>query len=149
MAPVCHARFALRARRIVVLRAYLARAGRMMASVGDDKVFESRIGKGTRISGTLNFRATVKIEGEAEGDITGDEVVIAEGAVVSARITAARLVVAGVLSGEVAASERIELLPTARVRCTLSTRSLVLNEGAQFDGECRMPRNLAAVQATA
>jgi cytoskeletal protein CcmA (bactofilin family) len=115
----------------------------------DDSRFESRIGKGSKVSGKLNFRAPVKIEGDAEGDISGDEIMIAQGAIVTARITAARVIVAGSLSGELVASERVELMPTARVRCTLSTPSLILNEGAQFDGECRMPRAPVAAQASA
>ena len=61
-------------------------------ALNDDSAFESRIGKGTKASGKLNFRGPVKIEGEAEGEITGDEVVIASGAVVSARISAAKVI---------------------------------------------------------
>ncbi len=104
---------------------------------------DSSIGKGTKISGNMTFKV-VRIEGEAEGEITGEDVVIANGAVVSARISAARVTIAGVFSGEVTARERVELLSTARVQCTISTPSLVLNEGATFDGDCRMPRNKIA-----
>lgn len=107
-------------------------------------VFESCIGKGTKISGKLNFREPARIEGEAEGEITGDEIVIAVGAVVTARIAAVRLTIAGQVAGEIIARERIELLPTARLRCTLTTPSLVLNEGAQFDGDCKMPQQRSA-----
>ncbi|MBV8454826.1 MAG: polymer-forming cytoskeletal protein [Deltaproteobacteria bacterium] len=102
--------------------------------------FESCISKGTKISGKLNFKEPARIEGEAEGEITGDEIVIAPGAVVTARIAAVRLTIGGNVSGEVIARERIELLSTARLRCTLTTPTLVLNEGAQFDGDCKMPR---------
>jgi len=106
--------------------------------------FESCIGKGTKVSGKLNFKELANFEGEAEGEITGDEIVIAPGAVVSARIAAVRLTIGGNVSGEIIARERIELLPTARLRCTLTTPSLVLNEGAQFDGDCKMPREHVA-----
>jgi cytoskeletal protein CcmA (bactofilin family) len=106
--------------------------------------FASCIGKGTKISGKLNFREPARIEGEAEGEITGDEILIAPGAVVSARIAAVRLTIGGTVTGEVVARERIELLPTARLRCTLITPRLVLNEGAQFDGDCKMPREREA-----
>ncbi|MGH7841431.1 MAG: hypothetical protein ACREQT_07880, partial [Candidatus Binataceae bacterium] len=41
--------------------------------------FESDIGKGAKISGKLNFRAPAKIEGEVDGEISGDEILIAEG----------------------------------------------------------------------
>jgi cytoskeletal protein CcmA (bactofilin family) len=108
------------------------------------RAFESCIGKGTRISGKLNFSQPARIEGEAEGEITGDEIVIAPGAVVSAHIAATRVMIAGNVSGEVIARERIEVLPSARLRCTLVTPSLVLSEGAQFDGDCKMPREREA-----
>ena len=114
-----------------------------MAAI-EDSGFESRIGKGTKTSGKLTFRGPVKIEGEAEGEITGDDVVIAQGAVVSARISAGKVTIAGAFNGEVTARERVELMPTARVQCTISTPSLVLNEGAQFDGDCKMPNKKIA-----
>jgi cytoskeletal protein CcmA (bactofilin family) len=106
--------------------------------------FESCISKGTRVSGKLNFKEPARIEGEAEGEITGDEILIAPGAVVTARIAAVRLTIGGHVTGEVIARERVELLPTARLRCSVTTPSLVLNEGAQFDGDCKMPRERAA-----
>lgn len=115
-----------------------------MATINDEAAFESRIGKGTKVSGKVNFRAPAKIEGEAEGEITGDDIVISQGAVVTARIAATRITIAGVVSGEIVARERVELLPTARLRCTISTPRLVLNEGAQFDGDCKMPRDRIA-----
>lgn len=113
-------------------------------AVNDERSYESRIGKGTKVSGKLNFKAPAKIEGEAEGEITGEDIVIAQGAIVTARIAATRIIVAGSVSGELIARERIEVLATAHLRCTISTPSLVLNEGAVFDGDCRMPREKAA-----
>lgn len=113
-------------------------------ALNDERSYESRIGRGTRISGKLNFKAPAKIEGEAEGEITGDEILIAEGAVVTARIAGSRVTVAGQVSGEIIARERLELLATARLKCTITTASLVLNEGAQFEGDCKMPGERAA-----
>lgn len=113
-------------------------------AVMDEAAFASRIGKGTKVSGKLTFRAPAKIEGEAEGEISGEEIVIAQGAVVAARIAATRVTVAGSVSGEIIARERLELLPTARLNCTVTTPSLILNEGAQFEGDCKMPRERAA-----
>ncbi len=115
-----------------------------MAALTDDNGFESRIGKGAKASGKLSFRGPVRIEGEAEGEISADEIVIATGAVVSARLAASRVMIAGAFSGEVTARERVELLPTARAQCTINTPSLVLAEGAQFDGDCKMPRGKIA-----
>src|SRR5262249_7236491 len=115
---------------------------RMAADPG--RTTSSCISKGTRISGTVDFREMVIIAGEAEGEITGDHIEIAPSAVVMARITANRLRIGGQVDGEVVARERIEVLSTARLRCTITTPTLVLAEGAQFDGDCKMPRGLAS-----
>jgi cytoskeletal protein CcmA (bactofilin family) len=104
----------------------------------------SCISRGSRISGKVEFRALATIEGEAEGEITGDELEIAPSAVVLARITVNRLTIGGQVKGEIVAHERIDVLPTARLRCTISTPTLVITEGAQFDGDCRMPREPAS-----
>ena len=48
----------------------------------------SCISKGAWISGKVDFGTMARIEGEAEGEITGDEIEIAPSAVVTARITA-------------------------------------------------------------
>ena len=100
----------------------------------------SCISKGTWISGKVDFGTMARIEGEAEGEITGDEIEIAPSAVVMARITANRLKISGQVNGEILARERIDVLPTARLRCTITTPTLVVTEGAQFDGDCKMPR---------
>jgi cytoskeletal protein CcmA (bactofilin family) len=105
------------------------------------------ISRVTRISGKVEFQGLARIEGEAEGDIVGDNIEIAASAVVTARITANSLRVGGQVEGEIVARERIELLPTARLRCTITTPTLVVAEGAQFEGDCKMlHRSTAALQ---
>jgi cytoskeletal protein CcmA (bactofilin family) len=105
---------------------------------------ESRIGRGTKVIGKLTFGATARIEGEVEGEITGEDIILSETAVVNARITAHSITVAGTVNGDITARQRIELLATARARGTLKTPNLVLHEGAMFDGDCKMPRDRMA-----
>jgi cytoskeletal protein CcmA (bactofilin family) len=119
-----------------------------MASPIEDISFESRIGAGTKVSGKMNFRGRVRIDGEADGELRGDEIVVSQGANVSAHINAARVSIAGNVTGDIVARERIEFLATARVKCTVTTPRFILNEGAQFDGECKMPQHAAASTAT-
>ncbi len=99
----------------------------------------SCISQGTRISGRVDFGEMATIDGEAEGEITGESIEIAPSGVVMARITANRLKISGQVNGEIVARERVELLPTARLRCTITTPTLVVVEGAQFEGDCKMP----------
>ncbi|MBV8772325.1 MAG: polymer-forming cytoskeletal protein [Deltaproteobacteria bacterium] len=100
----------------------------------------SYISKGTQISGKLDFGEMATIDGEAQGEITGESIEIAPSGVVVARITANRLKISGQVEGEILAREKIELLPTARLHCTITTPALVITEGAQFDGDCKMYR---------
>ena len=118
--------------------------GATNSMAAEDSGTDSRIGKGTKVSGKLQFVGPVHIDGEAEGEINGEDVFIAPGAAVSARIAANRVTIAGSFNGEVNARERVELHATARANCTISTPTLVLAEGAQFDGDCRMPRSKLA-----
>ena len=108
-------------------------------TINPGRTISSCISEGTPISGKVEFREMARIEGEAEGEITGDDIDIASSAVVMARITTNRLKVSGQVSGEIVARERIELLPSARLRCKITTPTLVMAEGAQFDGDCKMP----------
>jgi cytoskeletal protein CcmA (bactofilin family) len=105
-------------------------------TIDSTKTSSSCVSKVIRFSGKVDFGNFIRIEGEAEGEITGDEIEIAASAVVSARITANRLRVGGHFYGEIVARDRIELLPTARLRCSIITPRLVVAEGAQFDGDC-------------
>jgi cytoskeletal protein CcmA (bactofilin family) len=114
--------------------------GRSLSMTSDSsRTSSSCIGRGTRISGKVEFRDLAKIEGEAEGEITGDEIEIAASAVVRARITANRVKVGGQVNAEIVARQRLEVLSTARLRGPITTPTLVVAEGAQFEGECKMP----------
>ena len=63
---------------------------------------------------------------------------IGESAVVTARIKASSIIVAGSLSGEIIASERIEIRPSGRVSGNLTAPKLIVHEGAIFEGNCAM-----------
>lgn len=109
-------------------------------AMNPDRTSSSCISRITRISGKLELRGLAEIEGEADGEITGDEIEIAPSAVVRARITANRLKIGGQVNGDIVARERIEVLPTGRLQCTITTPMLVVTEGGQFNGDCKMPR---------
>jgi cytoskeletal protein CcmA (bactofilin family) len=105
---------------------------------------ESCVGRGTRVEGKVDFGAPARIEGQVEGEVTGTEIVIAQGATVKAKVVVDKMVVSGTFSGEIVARERVELSSTARVRGNIDTPKLVLHEGAQFDGDCKMPKGKLA-----
>jgi cytoskeletal protein CcmA (bactofilin family) len=109
-------------------------------AIETSRTTSSCIGRGARISGKFEFCDVAKIEGEAEGEISGDEIEISASAVVRARISANRLKVGGQVNAEIVARERLEMLSTARLRGPITTSALVVAEGAQFEGDCIMLR---------
>lgn len=95
--------------------------------------------KGSKISGKLFFEGPVRIDGQVDGEISAnDSVAIGESAIVTAQLKAASVVIAGKISGDIIASKRIEIRPTAKVFGNLTTPVLVVHDGALFEGHCSM-----------
>jgi len=95
--------------------------------------------KGSKISGKLFFEGPVKIDGQVDGEISAnDVVVISETAVITSQLKAASVVIAGKINGDVSAAKRIEVRPTAKVFANLTTPILVVHDGALFEGHCTM-----------
>jgi cytoskeletal protein CcmA (bactofilin family) len=95
--------------------------------------------KGSKISGKLSFEGPAKIDGQVDGEIHAKEsITIGETAVVTAQIKALSVIVAGKVSGDIVASQRIEIRPSARVLGNLTSPVLVIHEGALFEGHCAM-----------
>jgi cytoskeletal protein CcmA (bactofilin family) len=93
---------------------------------------------GTRITGKLRFDGHARIDGHVDGEIDGKEITIGESANVSAQIRAESVVVCGVVKGEIMASQRIEIRDTAKVAGNISAPKLIVQEGAEFEGNCAM-----------
>ena len=95
--------------------------------------------KGSRFRGDLEFEETFRIDGKFDGNIrSGSELVLGDTAEVTGDIEVGRLSVNGTLKGTVRAKERVELHARARVEAELTTPVLKVEEGARFDGSCRM-----------
>jgi len=94
---------------------------------------------GTAWQGSLKTQGSVRVEGQLAGEIDAtDTVFVAEGAQVDAKIRAAFVVLAGQFKGEVNCRERLEIMPTGQVRAELTTKSLVVHEGAFMEGQIHM-----------
>jgi cytoskeletal protein CcmA (bactofilin family) len=95
--------------------------------------------QGSKVTGKLSFESPARIDGQVDGEIIAkDGVIIGESAVVTAQIKAASIIVAGKVSGDLTASQRIEIRPSAKVLGNLTAPVLVVHEGAVFEGHCAM-----------
>ena len=107
----------------------------------------SRLPPGISIIGDLTSDKDLSIDGSFEGQITTPErhVTIGESARVRARIIARSVTVLGRLDGNVTATQRVQLERSASVHGHLQTPTLVLTEGAQFNGTVDPNRSEAAL----
>ena len=95
--------------------------------------------RGARVSGKLSFDSAARIDGQVDGEITSkDSLVIGETAVITAQINATSVVVGGKVSGDITATQRLEIRPAARVVGNLAAPILIIHEGATFEGQCTM-----------
>lgn len=97
------------------------------------------LGKGSRITGTVVLEGPSRIEGHVEGEVSArDTLTVGEGAVVNARIRGTTVVVLGTVTGDVVAETRLELRPPGKIVGDVTTPTLVIDEGAMFEGRCSM-----------
>ncbi|MCA9877820.1 MAG: polymer-forming cytoskeletal protein [Thermomicrobiales bacterium] len=117
----------------------------------------SVVDRHSAFEGVFRSQKDLRVEGELKGTIACDGALfVAEGAVVSATIDAEHVTVAGDVQGEVRCRGRLQILPSGRVRARVATGSLVIQEGAVYEGQLDMagleraaPRPLRARPAAA
>jgi cytoskeletal protein CcmA (bactofilin family) len=97
------------------------------------------LGKDTYFNGVLTFKKPLQIAGEFIGEIISDGFLyISESAVVRANIKAHTVIVGGQVTGNVIATERLEMLHTGKVNGNIKTAKLQIADGVIFDGNCEM-----------
>jgi cytoskeletal protein CcmA (bactofilin family) len=104
------------------------------------KGIQTFLGPETILEGKLAFEGTVRLDGHFTGSIESKDgvMVIGEKAVVHAEILVNTAVVWGEVSGNIRATDRIELHQPARVFGDLSSPVVIIDAGVVFDGNCSM-----------
>jgi cytoskeletal protein CcmA (bactofilin family) len=108
------------------------------------------LGPQTAVEGNLKVDGTVRIDGHLKGSIAseGCTMIVGEKAFIEADISVHTITVSGEVKGNVNASHRIQLCPTARVFGDLHAPEVLVDAGAVLDGRCSIKRTDAASSAT-
>jgi len=97
------------------------------------------IGKDTTITGTLDVKGALRVDGTVKGKvICNDCVTIGATGLVEADLESATAVVAGRLVGNILSADKIELQAKCEMEGDIKTKSLVIEQGAMFSGSCNM-----------
>lgn len=97
------------------------------------------IGKGIVIDGEISGDAPVTIEGTVKGRIQLEAAVqVAEGGLVEADVESNEVEVSGNVTGNIVASERVELRPEGKMVGDIRSPRILIADGASFKGHIDM-----------
>lgn len=93
------------------------------------------LAKGVELKGEIKVDGTVRIDGRLEGDVhTKGEVIVGEDGVVKGAIHADSLISSGRIKATVTATGKIQLLKTAILIGEVHCPTMLMEEGAKFQG---------------
>ena len=110
-----------------------------MGKKGHQSQVNYYLGQGVRQEGALTFKGQARLDGEFTGVIQGEGLVlVGPTALVEARIQAGKVIISGRVTGDVVATERIELKKPGRLTGDVTAPLVVMEEGVRFEGHCHM-----------
>jgi len=93
------------------------------------------------LDGHLKSQNDVLIEGTFTGTVEGKaRILVAEAGKVQAKMHAQMVIVAGTVKGDVLADDKIELKPSANLQGNITAPSILIQEGATFEGQVYMQK---------
>jgi cytoskeletal protein CcmA (bactofilin family) len=103
-------------------------------------VVETLVGSNSKVQGDIDFRGGCHIDGTVNGNVTADPdsesaLSISDIGSVDGGVTVPYVVLNGVVRGDVYASQRVELGPTARVIGNLYYNLIEMAIGAEINGK--------------
>ena len=99
----------------------------------------SIIGPGTLVSGEINSKGTIRIEGNVTGRVNSeDSIVVHESGRVKADLTGGQVIISGEVLGNVFAHDRLEITTSGKVVGDITAPRISIAEGVLFEGKCTM-----------
>src|SRR5713226_1863392 len=106
------------------------------------------VGSGTVVTGEATFKAMMRIDGHLSGRISSSSgtLVVGTNGKVEANIDVAVATIHGTVNGDIIATQRLELGRAAKVSGNIQTPSLLIEQGAIFEGSCKMTQLSATAE---
>jgi cytoskeletal protein CcmA (bactofilin family) len=100
---------------------------------------ETVVGQNAVLKGTYNSKNSLRVDGEIIGNVSSEDgVVVGRSGTIRGNIMAKSVVVGGRVKGNITAYQKLELQSTAQLEGDITTPALATEEGALFEGTCRM-----------
>ena len=98
------------------------------------------VGNGTTLTGEASFKGMLRVDGGLSGTVRSDDgtLIVSTNGRVDANVEVAVAQIYGTVNGDIIATKRIEMGRTAKVTGNIQTPTLAIEQGAIFEGSCRM-----------
>lgn len=103
-------------------------------------VIDTLVGSNSSVNGDLHFAGGCHVDGTVKGGVTADPesesaLTVSEDGTIEGGVTVPYVVLNGIVRGDVAASQRVELGPTARVIGNVYYNLIEMAIGAEINGK--------------
>lgn len=114
--------------------------GRRMAESGEVTI----VGAGAKLEGNVVSAGSLRVDGQVKGQITADgDVTLSAQSQVDADIRAQNVAIAGRFKGNIVVKGKTQITAGGRVEGNITSKALVIEEGAIFQGQSIMDQQPA------
>ncbi len=111
----------------------------MSKSLTGEGTMNTLVGHGTTLDGSLNVSSSMRVDGKILGQITcSDSLLVGKTGVVEASVKVKNATIGGKVIGDIEASEVVILEGNSAVIGDVTTKKLIIEEGAVLNGTCHM-----------
>ncbi|MDR9417424.1 polymer-forming cytoskeletal protein [Gracilimonas sp.] len=97
------------------------------------------ISEGTTLKGDISAKADIRVAGIIEGEATSKgKLIITVSGNIKGNVTTQEADIAGKVEGQVKVSDKLTLRENAIIDGDIYVKTLIVEEGAQINGSCRM-----------
>ncbi len=113
-----------------------------LAKSGGD-VANNVIGEDSYFSGKFLINGSLRIDGRFEGKyLQADQLYIGPNGKVKTNINAVSVIIEGLVIGNINATNRVLLMPTAKIFGDIKTPELIIQNGVILEGRCTIANDL-------
>jgi cytoskeletal protein CcmA (bactofilin family) len=107
------------------------------------------IGENSYFSGRFLINGSLRIDGRFEGKyLQADQLYIGSGGKIKTNINAVSVIIEGLVIGNINASSRVLLMPTAKILGDIKTPELIIQNGVILEGRCMISNDLKSSAGT-
>lgn len=101
------------------------------------------IGEHSYFTGNFSINGSLRIDGRFEGkSLKADQLYIGHEGKIKTNIEAVSVIVEGLIMGNINATSRVLLMPTAKVYGDIRTPELIIQNGVLLEGRCTIANDL-------